>query len=175
MAALKYIAQVAPDNGIDFEIADLSQIPFFNADTENEKSPEVVKLLEQIKSADAFIFASPEYNYSISPALKNALDWGSRIPQNQGFKGKAAAIVSSGGGLRGGRAQYHLRQVAVFLDLYVLNKPEVMFTAFDGTFDKATNELTSSHAQEKIVEQLVALKDLAERLKGPVTSKDELE
>ena len=124
---------------------------------------------KQMKKADAYVLASPEYNYSFTPALKNALDWGSRIPGNEGFKGKAAAIMSAGGGLRGGRSQYHLRQVAVFLDLFVLNKPEVMLSAFDGTFDKETGELVSERSQQKVVEQLEALKELAIKLK-PATS-----
>ena len=169
MSALKYMASQAPNHGMEFDIADLSQIPFLNTDTEDDKPESVIKLLDQMTKADAFVFASPEYNYSIAPALKNALDWGSRLPKNFGFKGKAAAILSAGGGMKGSRAQYHLRQVAVFLDLFVLNKPEVMFNAFDGTFDKETKELTSQQAQDRIVEQLVALKELATKLKGPVS------
>merc|ERR1712008_54054 len=102
---------------------------------------------EQFKAADAFVFSSPEYNYSFCPALKNALDWGSRLPGNEGFKGKTASMISCGGGFRGGRSQYHLRQVAVFLDLFVLNKPEVFLSSFDGTFDKESSELVSERAQ----------------------------
>ena len=94
---------------MDFEIADLSEIPFFNANKEDEKALPTKRLMEQIRQADAFVFASPEYNYWFAPALKNALDWGSLIPNNEGFKGKAASIISSGGGFRGGRSQYHVR------------------------------------------------------------------
>ena len=65
----------------------------------------LLKLLEQFKNADAFVLASPEYNYSITPALKNALDWGSRLPGNEGFKSKAASMISCGGGFRGGRVK----------------------------------------------------------------------
>merc|ERR1712013_282753 len=117
-----------------------------------------------MKAADAFVLASPEYNYSMAPALKNALDWGSRLDSNEGFKGKAASIVSAGGGFRGGRSHYHVRQVAVFLDLYVLNKPEVFLSSFDGTFDADSSELVSEHAQESVVKQLEALKDLSLKL-----------
>jgi len=176
MSALKYMAsQAARTKGVEFEIADISDVPFFNPDTEDDKPESVIKLVEQMKKADAYVLASPEYNYSFTPALKNALDWGSRIPSNEGFKGKAAAILSAGGGLRGGRSQYHLRQVAVFLDLFVLNKPEVMLSAFDGTFDKETGELVSERSQQKVVEQLEALKELAIKLKpAPIPVEEEL-
>ena len=127
-------------------------------------------MLEQMKEADAFVLTSPEYNYSMAPALKNALDWGSRIPGNEGFQGKAASIISAGGGLRGGRSQYHLRQVAVFLDLHVLNKPEVMLSSFDGTFDKETSKLVSEHAQESLVKQLGALQELSLKLNPAAVS-----
>merc|ERR1712224_824327 len=127
-----------------------------------------IKLIEQMKEADAFVFASPEYNYSYTPALKNALDWGSRIPDNKGFKGKAASIISAGGGVRGSRSQYHVRQVAVFLDLFVLNKPEVMLSSFDGTFDMETSKLVSERGQEILVKQLGALKELSLKLNPAV-------
>ena len=73
-------------------------------------------------------------------------------------------MISCGGGFRGGRAQYHLRQVCVFLDIFVLNKPEVFLSAFDGTFDKETSELVSTDKQELLVQQLEALKELSLKL-----------
>lgn len=164
MSALKYMASQASKLGMDFEIADLQDVPFFNSDKEDDKNEATIKLLEQMKAADVFVFASPEYNYSFTPALKNALDWGSRLPGNEGFKGKAASIISAGGGFRGGRSQYPVRQVAVFLDLFVLNKPEVFLSSFDGTFDKVSVELVSEHAQENLVKQLEALRELSLKL-----------
>jgi chromate reductase, NAD(P)H dehydrogenase (quinone) len=164
MAALKYMASQAEKVGVEFEIADLAKVPFFNVDDESNKTDAVKKLLAQIEKADAFVLSSPEYNYSYAPALKNALDWGSRLPGNVGFKGKPASMISAGGGLKGGRAQYHLRQVGVFLDLFFVNKPEVMLSAFDGTFDMKTGELISEDAKASIVLQLEALKALALKL-----------
>ena len=164
MSALKYMQCQAVELGMDFEIAELQDVPFFNADTEDDKNEATIKLLEQMKAADAFVLASPEYNYSFAPALKNALDWGSRLSGNEGFKGKAASLISAGGGFRGGRSQYHVRQVAVFLDLFVLNKPEVFLSSFDGTFDKESSELVSEPAQESLVKQLGALKELSLKL-----------
>jgi len=168
MEALKYMASEANKLGMEMKIADILDVPLFNADKEGDKNAATLKLLEQMKEADAFVFASPEYNYSMGPALKNALDWGSRIPENEGFKGKAASIISAGGGLRGGRSQYHIRQVAVFLDLFVLNKPEVMLSSFDGTFDSETSKLVSEHGKESLVKQLGALQELSLKLNPSV-------
>ena len=94
------------------------------------------KLNEGIERADALLLACPEYNYSLAPALKNALDWASRAPDNHLLAGKPLAILGSGGGIGSARSQYHLRQVCVFLDLHPLNKPEVFSNAFDGSFDE---------------------------------------
>jgi chromate reductase len=174
LSALQYMASQASNLGIDFIIADLTDVPFLNPDTEHDKSPAVVKLLKQFEEADAIVMASPEYNYSMAPALKNALDWGSRLPGNVGFQGKAAAILSAGGGLRGGRSHYHVRQVCVFLDLMVVNKPEVMLSSFDGTFDKETHELVSEKGQAMIVQQLTALKELSLKLNAKEAVVEEL-
>ena len=167
-SAIQYMASQAGKLGIEFEIAELIDVPMFNPDTEENKNEATLKLIQQMKDADAFVLASPEYNYSMTAPLKNALDWGSRIPNNEGFKGKACALLSAGGGFRGGRSQYHVRQVAVFLDLYVLNKPEVFLSSFDGTFDPETSELISEHGQESIVKQLLALKELSLKLNPQV-------
>jgi chromate reductase len=121
-------------------------------------------LLAQFAKADALLLACPEYNYSIAPALKNALDWASREPNNALMAGKVAAIMGSGGGMGTSRAQYHLRQVCVFLDLHLVNKPEVFCNAFANTFD-AEVKLTDERIQSLIVQQLDALQQLALRFK----------
>jgi chromate reductase, NAD(P)H dehydrogenase (quinone) len=172
MEALKFMASAAPQLGMEMEIADLTHIPFFNADFEDEKPPALEMLLQQMVDADAFVLASPEYNYSYTPALKNALDWGSRLPGNIGFKQKPASIISVGAGLKGGRSQYHLRQVAVFLDLFVLNKPEVMLSGFDGTFD-SKGQLVDKSSMDRMVQQLEALKELSLKL-HPKPAADDL-
>ena len=89
LTLLKYAQEHAPA-GIQIEIADLSQVPFYNADL-SEKPTSVQQLLSQLAKADALLFGCPEYNYSIAPALKNALDWASREPNNQLLAGKVAA------------------------------------------------------------------------------------
>ncbi len=148
-------AQANAPEGMHIEIADLSAIPFYNADI-TEVPPAVTQLLAQFADADAFIFGGPEYNYSISPALKNAIDWASRAPNNALLGGKAAAIMGAGGGMGTSRAQYHLRQVCVFVDVHPLNKPEVFANAFAGQFD-ADGNLTDEKIKDGIKAQLAAL------------------
>jgi chromate reductase len=159
---LRYAQAHAPE-GMSIEIADLASIPFYNADI-TEVPAAVTQLLAQFANADAFIFGGPEYNYSISPALKNAIDWASRAPNNALLGGKAAAIMGSGGGMGTSRAQYHLRQVCVFVDVHPLNKPEVFANAFAGQFD-ADGNLTDEKIKDGIKAQLVALAAWSQQLR----------
>ena len=162
-ALLEYAQAHAPD-GMRIELADLSEVPFYNADL-SAKPAAVELLLAQCAKADALLLGCPEYNYSIAPALKNALDWISREPNNELIAGKVAAIMGSGGGMGTSRAQYHLRQVCVFLDLHLVNKPEVFCNAFTNTFD-GDGKLTDERIQKLIVQQLDALQQLAARFKA---------
>lgn len=157
MTLLKTAQQLLPA-GVSLEIADLTEVPFFNADL-TTKPPAVVALLDALQKADGLVFACPEYNYSIAPALKNALDWASREPDNRLLAGKAAAIMGAGGGMGTSRAQYHLRQVGVYLDLRFLNKPEVFVNAFSGVF-AADGRLQDDKIRDAIRAQLVALQAL---------------
>ncbi len=161
LSLLKYAQGNAPQ-GMKIEIADLSAVPFYNADL-TEQPAAVLQLLAQCEKADAILLGCPEYNYSIAPALKNALDWLSREPDNKLLAGKAAAIMGAGGGMGTSRAQYHLRQVGVFLDLHFVNKPEVFANAFSASFD-ANGQLVDAKLQALIVQQLVALQSLSASL-----------
>lgn len=154
MGLLRYAQAHAPA-GVEIVIADISAIPFFNADL-TEKPDSVKNFYSELATADALIFACPEYNYSIAPALKNALDWASREPGNTLLKGKPAAIMGAGGGMGTSRAQYHLRQVCVYLNVYALASPEVFVNAFAGTFDENGN-LIDPKIQSNIQAQLDAL------------------
>lgn len=100
-----------------------------------------------------------------SAVLKNAIDWASRPPNV--FAGKAAAILSAGGGFGGGLAQHHLRQIGVFLDLHYINKPELMVHAFQppAKFDEEGN-LIDPQVSEKLKQLLLSLRDFALRLRG---------
>lgn len=162
LGLLRYAQAHAPA-GTSITIADLSAVPFYNADI-SEKPDAVKQLLQQIDAADALIFGCPEYNYSIAPALKNALDWASREPDNKLLSGKAVALMGAGGGMGTSRSQYHLRQVCVFLNLHPLNKPEVFVNAFANTFD-ADGNLVDEKIQGNIINQLTALVDWAKQLK----------
>lgn len=141
-------AQANLPDGAVLEIADLADVPFYNQDIV-EKPASVARVLAQIGAADALVLASTEYNYSLAPALKNILDWASREPNNALLAGKPAAILGAGGGMGSSRAQYHLRQVCVFLDLRLLNKPEVFANAFAGGFDANGNLI-----DEKLIGQV---------------------
>lgn len=106
-----------------------ADFPIYNQDIQDKGfPPSVEKLGELIRESDGVLFFSPEYNYSIPGGLKNAVDWLSRLP-NQPFVGKPASILSaSPGRLGGARMQYQFRQVGVFIDLKLMNKPEVMIS-----------------------------------------------
>ncbi|MEE4253601.1 MAG: NAD(P)H-dependent oxidoreductase [Desulfuromusa sp.] len=162
LGLLRYAREHAPE-GVEIKIADLGEVPFFNADLEARPAA-VETLLTDIEAADALLLACPEYNYSLAPALKNALDWASREPDNRLLAGKPAAILGAGGGMGSARAQYHLRQVCVYLDLRLLNKPEVFCNAFAGGFD-ASGNLIDETLQQLVETQLKALQDWAQKLR----------
>ena len=161
-AGLLRVAMAELPEGVSMEIADLSAVPFYNADL-SDKPAAVQTLLAQMGAADALVLACPEYNYSLAPALKNALDWASREPNNALLAGKPAAILGAGGGMGTSRAQYHLRQVCVFLDLHPLNKPEVFANAFAGGFD-ADGNLTDARLIQQVAAQMQALAAWARRI-----------
>lgn len=158
---LRFARDNAPE-GMNISLADISQLPFYNADIV-DRPESVTKFFRELQNADALIIACNEYNYSLAPALKNALDWASRETDNVLLDNKAVAIMGAGGGMGSSRAQYHLRQILVFLNMHPLNKPEVFVNAFAGTFDDQGN-LTEIKIQENIKKQLAALKKFSECL-----------
>lgn len=134
--ALLAAQELLPD-GSTMEIATLAALPLFNQDDESSLPDAVIELKGQIRRADAILIATPEHNYSIPALLKNALDWGSRPRGQNDWTGKPAAIFgASPGGLGTARAQYHLRQICVCLNLIPINQPEVMITDAMQRFDK---------------------------------------
>ncbi|KAL7083754.1 hypothetical protein ACP275_14G182000 [Erythranthe tilingii] len=154
-------------NGLEMEYVDISPLPFLNTDLEvNGAYPPVVEAFRQkILAADTILFASPEYNYSITGPLKNAIDWASRPPNV--WADKTAAIVSAGGGFGGGRSHYHLRQIGVFVDLHFINKPEFFLNAFQppAKFD-SDGELIDDATKEKLKAVLLSLYAFTLRLQG---------
>jgi len=147
------------------EIFDLEGIPLFNQDLENQIPERVKEFKTKIKLADAILIASPEYNYSIPGVLKNAIDWASRPHGDNSFEGKPVALMSASTGMLGGaRAQYHLRQSFITLNMHPLNKPEVIVTFAHQKFDKNGN-LTDENTRKIIKKLLENLVEWTRRLK----------
>jgi chromate reductase len=141
----------------ELEIFDLEGIPPFNQDLENQPPEKVKEFKAKIRAADAILIATPEYNYSIPGLLKNAIDSASRPYGDNAFDGKPVAIMGASIGMLGtARAQYHLRQSLVFLNMYPLNQPEVMVPFTQEKIDQ-NGQVTDQKTREKIKELLEAL------------------
>lgn len=153
---LRAAAELAPE-GATIEIFDLDGIPIFSEDDEPEPPEKVLEFKRRIREADAILFATPEYNYSIPGVLKNAIDWASRPHGDSAWAGKPAAVMGATLGTIGtARAQYHLRQVMVFLNMFPVNQPEVMIGAAHERFDTAGN-LTDGETREHVAQLVQSL------------------
>ena len=149
----------------ELEIFDLEGIPPFNQDLENQPPEKVKEFKAKIRAADAILIATPEYNYSIPGLLKNAIDSASRPYGDNAFDGKPVAIMGASIGMLGtARAQYHLRQSLVFLNMYPLNQPEVMVPLAQEKIDQ-NGRVTDPKTREKIKELLEALVIWTRKLK----------
>ena len=149
---------------ITVETFDLEGIPPFNQDLENQPPDRVKEFKSKIKAADAILIATPEYNYSIPGVLKNALDWASRPHGENALEGKPVGIVGASIGMMGSsRAQYHLRQCFVWLNMHPLNKPEVMVSTAQDKVDQEGN-ITDAKTKEKIAEMVMALANWSRKL-----------
>jgi chromate reductase len=155
-AALR-AAQALVPAGAELEIFELDGIPGFNQDEEQNLPAKVAELKARVRAADAILVATPEYNYSIPGVLKNAIDWASRPYGNNAWDGKPVAVMGASVGLLGtARAQYHLRQCFINLNMYPLNQPEVMIANAAERFDAAGN-LTDEKVKDRIRELLSSL------------------
>ena len=155
-AILAAALEMVPDNTF-LEIFDLEGIPPFNQDLELQPPEKVREFKARIRAADAILIVTPEYNYSIPGVLKNAIDWASRPYGNNAFDGKPVAVMGASIGMLGtARAQYHLRQSFVFLNMYPMNQPEMMVPFAN---DKINNDgkVTDPKTKEKIRELLESL------------------
>ena len=151
--ALETARKLVPEGAV-LEIVGLEGVPPYNQDLEDHPPSTVAELKSKIRSSDAILFATPEYNYSVSGVLKNAIDWASRPYGESAWDGKPAAILgASTGSLGTARAQYHLRQILVTLNMYALNRPEVMIANASNKFDDQGN-LPDDKTRERI-ERLV--------------------
>jgi chromate reductase len=164
-ALIRAALELLPEDAT-LEVFDLEGIPPFNQDLENQPPQIVRDFKAKIKNADALLIASPEYNYSIPGVLKNAIDWASRPYIDKVFDGKPVALMSASvGRLGGARAQYHLRQSFVFLNMYPINHPEVMLPSASQYIDE-TGNLTNEETRKLIRELLETLVQWTRKLKG---------
>jgi chromate reductase len=164
---MNVLPSVAPAGMKLQELAGIDKFPLYNADLHADgKFPEVVtNFADRIRAADAVIVNSPEYNYTIPGALKNAIDWVSRL-KDQPFKDKPVALQSaSGGPLGGARMQYHMRQMFVFLGSFVFNTPEIFVGVAQDKFNDK-GELTDEATREFLRKQLEAFAKFVERVKA---------
>jgi len=161
--ALRAAQQLAPE-GVKLETFDLHGIPVFNQDEEKSPPAIVTEFKKRIRAADAILIATPEYNYSVPGVLKNAIDWASRPYGDSAWNEKPVAMISAAGGVLGGaRAQYHLRQCFIFLNMYPVNQPEVMIAKAHEKFDAHGN--FTDEAGKKLIQHLLQnLADWTRRL-----------
>jgi chromate reductase len=163
-ALLRAAQEMVPSNA-RLEVFDIAGIPAFNQDLETSPPPIVKEFKAKIRAADAILIATPEYNYSIPGFLKNAIDSASRPYGDNAFDGKPVALMGASVGTLGtARAQYHLRQSCVFLNMHPLNQPEVMVPLAQEKIDK-DGKVTDQKTREKIRELLESLVAWTRRLK----------
>ena len=159
-------AQALVPAGAALEIFELEGIPPFNQDQEKQPPTRVTELKAKVRAADAILFATPEYNYSLPGVLKNASDWASRPYGDNAWQGKPVAVMGASVGILGSaRAQYHLRQCFVFLNMYPVNQPEVLIASAAQRFNER-GELTDETSRELIRKLLAELMAWTKRLKG---------
>lgn len=142
------------------------QFPFFNADLQAASGfpAEVQAFADDIRAANGVLFVTPEYNFSIPGALKNAIDWVSRLP-NQPFKDKPVAIQSASTSPVGGaRMQYHLRQTMVFVEAIVFTKPEIFIAHAATKFDEQAGTFNDQTGRDLIRKQLEAFGKFIDRV-----------
>jgi chromate reductase len=145
-AVLRAASQLAPEDA-SIDIFEVDDIPLFNEDDEHDPPTRVVELKDRIREADAILFVTPENNYSIPGVLKNAIDW---VSGDNPWSGKPAAVMgASTSALDTARAQYHMRQVMVSLNMFPLNQPEVMVGAANESFD-TVEKLTAEQTREYV-------------------------
>ena len=156
-------------NRATVEIAEIDGLPGFNQDDEGSPPPKVVELKKRIRASDAILLVTPEFNYSVPGVLKNAIDWASRPYGDSAWSGKPVAVMgASVGTLGSARAQYHLRQMFVFLNMLPVNQPEVMIANAAERFDVNGN-LTHEPTKEAIRKLLQGLVDWTRRLRAGET------
>jgi chromate reductase, NAD(P)H dehydrogenase (quinone) len=145
----------------------IESFPLYNADVQDTAGfpPPVNALADAIRAADAVLFVTPEYNWSMPGVLKNAIDWLSRMKE-QPFEGKPVAIQSaSQGPLGGARMQYHWRMSMTFLKAFIFGTPEVFVGNAVSKFDKDTLALIDQPTKDAVKAQLAAFAKFIARIR----------
>ncbi|MDM1554338.1 NAD(P)H-dependent oxidoreductase [Chryseobacterium indologenes] len=135
------LLSMAP-KGLEFKIISIDNLPIYNQDFDdfNDVPESYVKFREEIKKIAGIIFITPEHNRSVPAVLKNAIDIGSRPAGKSVWDGKPGAIFSnSPGNLSAFGANHHLRQSFVFLNIPVMQQPEVYLPHIDKVWDENGN------------------------------------
>ena len=164
MAALRACKDLMPA-GMSLQIANIGDIPMYNQDVFDAGIPAPAKrFYDEIAAADGVLIATPEYNFSLPPVLKNAIDWVSKMPK-QPFDNKPIAVFSaSQGPLGGARVQYDVRKILVQLWGLVLPRPEVFIGAAQTKFDK-DGKLTDEATRKFLTDLLAGFKPWIERMR----------
>ena len=141
------VIQLAPPS-LKFEVVEIAQLSFYNQDLEATPPADWLAFREKLRAADAFLFATPEYNRSVPGVLKNAIDVASRPKDDNVFNGKPGAVISvSPGAIAGFGANHHLRQMLVFLNVPTMQQPEAYIGGVAKLFDDAGNLINDSTKQ----------------------------
>ena len=156
LGLLKAAVELAPSD-VEIEILDLSHFPVFNQDDDASPPAPVTAFKEKVRAADAVLFSINEHNYTLSSAEKNAIDWASRPSGSSAWLGKPAGLMSASVGRMGGvRAQLDLRHAMVFLNMFPINRPEVLVTFAAQKFDES-GRLTDEASRKVIGEHVAEL------------------
>lgn len=146
---LRALQEVAGESAT-IEICDISNLPLFNQDSEATFPSEAQALKDKVEAADGIIFATPEYNRSIPGVLKNAIDWISRPWGQNSFAGKPVLVLgASVAPTSAALAQYHLKQIMLYLDAKVLGQPEFFMGSASDKFD-STGKLTDEGSRDHL-------------------------
>jgi len=166
--ALQIAKRFASEWGANVTEVDLRELdlPIYDGDIEAKGFPKsVLKIKAAVKAAEALLIASPEYNHSISGALKNAIDWLSR--GDNSLNGKVAAVFgASAGGFGTVRAQPHLRQILEALNVLILPQPQLFIKTAHEAFnsDSSLKDKKTEERLKKLVHQtLVVARKLAQK------------
>ena len=145
----------------------VDKLPHYNHDIQDSAGfpAEAQAWADAIRAADGVIIVAPEYNWTIPGALKNAIDWVSRM-KDQPFKDKPVALQSCAGGVLGGaRMQYHMRQSLTSVDAIMFGRPEILVTFAAKKFDEKTLELTDRPTIDIVKQQLAAFEAFVRRVR----------